>query len=341
MNEFEMLSELCSVSTIAGRESVSEKRIIELASPFFDEYYRDSFGSLVFVKKSKIKDAPRLLLDAHLDEVGFMVSDIHDGFLSVVPIGGIDARVLPATEVIVYGKREIKGVFSSVPPHLLGKNNASVPKVEELYVDVGLKKSELEELVSKGDAVGYMPCVTRLFGDRVVSKGLDDKACVCAILDMACRAESDKLQYDLYAIISAQEETGKNGARLCAYDIKPDIAIVTDVNFARGEGIEACESIEIGRGASVDISSMTDISLTRGIMRLLDSKNIPYQKICEPMRTGTNNDLLSISAQGVRTALLSIPLEAMHTPSEMVSLSDIKSLSSILLELAYTPKEEL
>ena len=330
-----LLRELCALPTVSGREKESKKMLFEIANKFFDEAYEDSFGNFVFVKKSRLADAPRLMLDAHFDEVGMMVSQVHEGgFLSITPIGGLDMRVLGATQVVVYGKQSINGILTSTPPHLLAGDKA-LPKISDIYVDTGLDKDTLESLVSVGDYVGFAPELTELLNNRVASKGLDDKACACAIFDMASRIDENRLKYDVYAVISAQEETGKSGARFVAYDTLPDIAIITDVCFARGEGIEASESVSLGEGASVDISACTSISLTRAIMKMLDSRRAPYQKICEPSRTYTNNEAVSISGAGVRTALLGIPLSGMHTPSEIVSLEDIKSLSDILLEIAY------
>ena len=337
----EMLRGLCALATVSGHEKRDRDNLFEIARPFFDEIREDKFGNFVFIKKSRLENAPRLMLDAHFDEVGMMVSQIHEnGFLSVVAIGGLDTRVLPATEVTIYGKKPIYGVITSVPYHISGRAK-SAPEMNEIYIDTGYTKKELEELVEIGSMVEFKERFDELEGDCVCSKSLDDKACVCALFDMAKNADAERLQYDLYVVISAQEETGKNGARLVAYDIVPDIAIVTDVNFAQGEGIPKTESIELGGGAGIDISALTDIRLTRGIMKLLDKRGIPYQRACEPSRTSTNNDGISVSGQGVKTVLMSIPLQSMHTPSEMVCLGDIKSMSKILLEIAYTPMEDI
>lgn len=343
MNEIkELLRELCALPSVSGREKMGMSRLVELATPYFDEVRTNGFGSALFIKKSAKAGAPKMLLDAHLDEVGMMVSEIHDGgFLSVIPIGGLDTRVLPATEVTVYGSEPIFGIVTSVPPHLSGAGNKDVPKFTEIYIDTGYPADRLRELVTVGDVVEFKATMTELYGDRVASKSLDDKACLCAMLDMLRRADPARLEFDLYFSVSAQEEVGKNGASMLAYDIRPDIALAADVNFASGDGIEARESIEIGKGPSVDISSLMDVRLTRNIMSLLDKNHMPYQKICEPMRTSTNADGLSICNNGIRTALFSIPLESMHTPSEVVCLGDIKTLSDILLLVAYTKMEEL
>lgn len=343
MNELtQMLRELCEIPSVSGTEGGAKSHLLALAEPFFDEVREDRLGNFIFIKKSQRTNAPRLMLDAHLDEVGMMVSEIHEGgFLSVVAVGGLDTRVLGATEVTIHGKREIYGIITSTPPHILEKGEKSVPQMTELYIDTGYSKKELEELVRVGDTVDFRAKLTEIANNRVIGKSLDDKACVCALLTVAMLCESSRLMYDLYVTVSAQEETGKAFARFAALDIQPDIAIVTDVNFASGEGIREGDSIEVGKGASIDISAITDIMLTRRVMALLDAQKIPYQRICEPSRTSTNADAISKTGKGARTLVMSIPLASMHTPCELVCLDDIVSMARILLEIAYTPSEEL
>ena len=326
----ELLKQLCFMPTVSGRELDSKNALFALVGDAFDEKYEDTFGNLVFVLKSKKENAPRLMIDAHLDTVGFMVTKVHkNGFLSITPIGGIDTRVLGATRAVVYGKEIVNGVFTSVPPHLSASSKA-LPKVEDVYVDC----ANGSEHVSIGDIVTYRPHFTELCANKVSAYGLDDKACICAMLDMAFNVDREKLAYDLYLVISAQEEVGKGGARFVAYDVKPDIAVVTDVFFAGGEGIERRESAVVGEGAYIDISSATNIRLTRKIIKDLEARGVKHQVVCEPSRTHTNNEIVSITGAGVRTMLCGIALDGMHTPSEIVSLEDIRSLSSLLINLA-------
>ncbi|MBQ7353446.1 MAG: hypothetical protein IJW54_05520 [Clostridia bacterium] len=325
----ERLKSLCALGTVSGHE-----RLIDVLTgeekAFLDKIEYDKIGSLLLVKKSNKPNAKKILIDAHIDIVGFMVTEVLEGgFLRFVNIGGLDTRVLPSTHVCVFGKEKINGVITSTPPHLR-VGGVKVPKIEELLIDTGIPTDELKELVSIGDIAMYKPYFTELQNNYVCAVGLDDKSCACAILDFITSVDKGELEYDVYASLSAQEETGKCGPARLAFDIDPDIAITTDVNFASGEGIKERESIECEKGASVDISSLTNRSLTRNIIKLLKDKGIEFQLVCEPSYTGTNNDALSISGKGIRTALMSIPLKAMHSPSEIVNLKDIKSLSRML-----------
>lgn len=329
----ERLKRLCALQTVSGHESLVEA-LTDEEKKCLDKIELDKMGNLLLVKKSGKQNAKKLLIDAHLDIVGFMVTSVEDGgFLKIINVGGLDTRVLPATHVKVFGKRVIDGVITSTPPHLR-VGGPKLPKIDELMIDTGIDTEELKDIVSIGDIAMYKPYFTELQNDYVCAVGLDDKACACAVIDFIVNCHKNQLAYDVYAVLSAQEETGKCGAARAAFDIKPDIAIVTDVNFARGEGIEERESIQCEKGASVDISSLTNRQLTRNIIKLLKGQDIPFQIVCEPSYTGTNNDALSISGEGIRTALMSIPLKGMHTPSEIVSLKDIMSLSQMLSAVA-------
>ena len=339
----ETLKKLCSLMTVSGFEKQAKEELFKLAEPIFDEAYSDSFGNFVFVKKSGNENAPKMMVDAHFDRIGMMVTGIKEGgFLSVINIGGIDTRILPSSEVTVYGKEQVYGIISSVPPHLRKSAAANgLPTIEELYIDTGLPKDKLSEIVSLGDPVVIRADYMELLNDNVMSGSLDDKACVAAAFDMAERAEKDKLKFDIYVTVSAQEETGKCGAALSAYSIKPDIAIITDVTFGTMEGDKEFVSVDCGKGPSVDLSALANRNLSRNIVKLLKDSDIPHTVSACPSRTGTNNDLISVSGEGVKTALISLPLKAMHTQNEVVNLKDIRSLADALLLVAYTDKEAL
>ena len=333
-----ILKELAISFSVSGHEFYGSDTIGKLASGIFDEVKRDSVGNYILIKRSGKKDAKKLLIDAHFDTVGMMVTDIKDGgFLSFITIGGLDTNVLPSTEVIIRGKEDVYGIITSIPPHL--KTTSKAPKIKELLIDTGYSKDKIKELVSVGDPIVYKNQIDFIHNDQVISAGLDDKACLCAAIDAVSKMDKATMAYDVYLIASMQEEVGKAGPARAAFDIDPDIAIIVDVNFAKMDKDDNFECIEIGKGASVDISAQTDRRLTRNIRRALDENGIEYQIVCEPKYTGTNNEPVAISGLGVRTAVLSVPLKSMHTASETASLHDIKSLSDILVCLAT--REEL
>lgn len=334
----DILKDLCASVSVSGYEYLSAKTLVGKYEGYFDKSYVDKFGNCVFVMKSGSENAPKLLIDAHFDEVGMLVSSIEDGgFLHVSGVGGLDTRIFPAAEVTVYGKKEVYGVVASTPPHLqTEKTSKSTPKIDDIIIDTGYTKEELSKLIRVGDPVRLKGDFKEIANGYVLSRTLDDKACVCAALISLLNADRKKLAYDVYLAISAQEETGRCGASFVATDIKPDLAVIIDVNFARCGNISEFESIKCGDGAGIDISALTDRYLTKKIMKIASENNIAYQTICEPDSTGTNNELVMISGTGVRTAVMSIPLMAMHTTSEAVCIKDIESLADILRAIYVT-----
>lgn len=334
----EILEALMNSDSPTGFEFYGESTIKDLAEGLFDEIKTDKVGNFLLIKKSNKKGAKKLLIDAHYDTVGLMVTGLHKGgFLSVTSLGGLDTSVLPSAEVTVLGKEKVYGIITSTPPHLK-TGDSKAPKLDDLYVDTGYSKEKLEELVSIGDPIVYRNRVDYINGDYVTSSYLDDKACLTALISCASQMDKDKMEFDLYVTASAQEETGKSAVARITYDIQPDLAIITDVNFARTGEDDSFDCIEAGKGASFDISAVTDRKITKNIMKYLTCEGVDYQCSCEPGRTSTNADYVSISGNGVPTVLISVPLKSMHTPSETVNLNDIKSLSDVLVKISYNSK---
>lgn len=330
----EILNVLTQTPSPSGYESLGCEALKKAVGNIFDEIYTDNLGTVVLLKKSRKENAKKLLVDAHFDTVGFMVTGVHEGgFLGVCSLGGLDTSVLPSCEVTVFGSEEVYGIITSTPPHLKA-GGGKAPELKELYIDTGLTKEDAEKKIPVGSVAVFRNKVEYISGDYVVSAGLDDKSCLAACLYASEVLDPSKMEFDLYITASAQEETGKSGPSRAAYDISPDLAIVTDVNFAKTEKGEDFETIECKKGASIDLSSICTRKTTKNIMKHLTSEKIPYQVVCEPRATSTNADSLSISSLGFPTVLMSIPLKYMHTPSEVVNLRDIKSLSDIIASIA-------
>ena len=331
----EILVALMDSDSPTGFEFYGESTIKALAEGVFDEVKSDNVGNFLLIKKSNKPNAKKLLIDAHYDTVGLMVTGLHKGgFLSITEIGGLDTSVLPSAEVTILGKERVYGIITSTPPHLkTGESKA--PKMDKLFIDTGYTKEKLEELVSIGDPIVYRNRVDYISGDYVTSAYLDDKACLCALINSASQMDKDKMEFDLYVTASAGEETGKSAVARLTFDIEPDLAIITDVNFARLGDDDSFDCIEAGKGASFDISAVTDRKITKNIMKYLTEEGVSYQCSCEPARTSTNADYVSISGNGIPTVLISVPLKSMHTPSETVNLNDIKSLSDVLVKISY------
>lgn len=270
------------------------------------------------------------LLDAHLDEIGLIVTDItDDGFIKFSNCGGIDARPLPAMEVSVWGREEVKGVISTLPPHLQSASDEKkIPKLSELAIDTGLTKDKLEKLVSLGDRITFKRNFTPLLNGLVSASCLDDRSGVAAIL--MCLDELKNLGCKVTVMFSSQEEVGTRGAKVGPYAKSVDEAISVDVSFALTPGCDKSECGKLSKGAMIGFSPILDKELSRKLVDAAEKNNISYQ--CEIMsgRTGTNADVISISEMGIKTALISIPEKYMHQRVEVVDTADVESVSRLI-----------
>ena len=326
----ELLQKLTALPCVTGFEeraaSALDAIVRETTGDFFDGHTQTAGGTHLYRHTTGKKNAKKLLLDAHLDTVGFVVSELcGNGYVRAIPRGGLDVYVLPSTPVTLYGKRDVYGVISSVPPHLKSKDKPAKLSVGDLYIDTGLADGELEETVPVGTPVGYERALRALANDRVAAKYLDDKACVAAIL-LACKELAEEGydgNTDVYVCFSAGEEHTGIGAKTLPYTETFDAAIVFDVNFALAPGVKRYESLEPGKGAGVSYSATIRRPLTDFIVRTAKETGIPCQSVVEMRSTGTN--ATQLMKNGIPCAVLSVPLRSMHTDAECASLNDIVS----------------
>ncbi len=300
----------------------------ELIKPYVDEIQQDAMGNILAWRFADIDGAPTVMLEAHIDEIGFMVTHIDErGFVFVSPIGGVDKRILSAQRVMIYGDEPILGVFSSVPPHLATKD-AKIADISEMAIDTGLDAEIAKKKIPLGSHVNFVPNFCSLNQSVVSSKGLDNRSGMAAVLH--CLRKLSKRHVNVAVAFCVQEELGCRGAEVAARIIHPDYALVTDVSFALtiNANVRCCG--EMRKGAMLGISSVLGESLRRELDDLANKNNIPYQYEVMAETTGTNADHISIAGSGVRTALISIPLRYMHTPVEMVDISDIAAVGDLM-----------
>lgn len=286
-------------------------------------------GLIAKIDKGKDKN---LLIDAHIDEVGFIVTSLlGEGFLRVASVGGNDARILPATPVIVHGKADIPAVFASTPPHLAGEDKG-VKGLDDIVLDTGI--ADIDSLVSVGDLVTYKADFSELLGSRVTGKSFDDRAGVFCLIELAKRVYNKDLAYNLVFSIAEGEELGTRGAVTATFANDPDEAIAIDVSFGDAPGISSDKCGKLGGGAMLGISPILDRGVTARLKAIAKEKNIPLQFEVMGGRTSTDADVISISKSGVKTGLLSIPLRNMHTPAEIIDTSDLEGIIGLLTEYA-------
>ena len=332
----DMLETLRLLSEAAGVGGLSEAAdtVQTLLRPLVDEVWQDPMGSVCGLRRCPVPGAPTLLLEAHLDEIGLIVTGIDDkGFLRFDACGGIDRRTIQAIPVVVYGKTPCPGVIGTAPPHLAEKED-KLPPLSDLVIDVGLSAEEAREVIRPGDRVAFAARFADLGGGRVTGKALDDRAGCAAVLAALSRLKTEEPAVNVAVCFSVQEELGGFGAAVAGFRMTPDAAIATDVSFALTPDARPEQCGVLGKGAMLGISPVLDHALTARLEQLAQEDAIPIQFEVMGGKTGTDADDLSVAAGGIRTALLSIPLRYMHTPVELVDTADIEAVAALMAAAA-------
>lgn len=328
----ELLKELVETHGLTGYESEAAKVVEKYFRPYSDEIKLDKMGSLSAIKKGKSQNPNRIMLAAHMDEIGLMVKKIDEkGFIQFTNVGGVDQRTLLTQEVIIHGKEDLFGVIGSKPPHILeaSERKKSV-KMEDMLIDVGLSKEEAEKYISLGDPITIRRKMLNLQNDMVAGKALDDRAGVAVMYE--CLRELSKMKHDcdVYAVATVQEEVGYRGAVPAAFDISPDIGIAIDVGFGSTPELPKDETSDLGKGPSIGFGANIHPKVYDRLIQVAKEYNIPLQQDIYPGATGTDAWGMQITRGGIATGLLSIPLRYMHTSVETVQISDIKNAGKLL-----------
>lgn len=298
-----------------------------------DEIDEDKLGSLIGIKRATDPlDPPRrIMLAAHMDEIGMMVRDVVDGFVYVHRISGVDNRVMLAQTVMVHGRRSLPGIVATKPPHLLAGNNGKYPGFDELVIDLGLPAAEVDDLVRVGDLITVDAPMIELQGERVAGKAMDDRACVAAVTVCLHQLKGMRHQWDVYATATVQEETGRLGATTAAYHIQPDIAIALDVTFAPQPGVDGDSTCEMGGGPGIGIGPNLHPLLYEKLKDTAKRYEIKLQDDLVPGGdSGTDAWAIQVAREGVPTALLGVPIRNMHSPVETADLRDIERAGRLM-----------
>ncbi len=325
----ERIVALSGLFSVTGHESTEAKEAEKLLSGF-DEIRTDAVGNLILVRRCGKKDAPRILIDTHFDEIGMFVSGITArGFLRVASVGGLDLRTLPATAVRVFGKRVIEGVIA-LPEKSEEDGEEVLPAVTELLIDTGYPKEALDEWVRVGTPVGFLPRYEEFANGRLVGKAFDNKACAACAADGVLSAPREELAGDIYLLLSVHEETDRLGGTVAGgFAVDPDYAMVIDVNLGRTPGTRKRDTVTLGGGISLAHSVVCDRVLTRLTAELCERERIPYQYCTAPVSTGTNTGALHLAGKGIPCVDVGLPLRAMHTYVEMIDMADAAALSAL------------
>jgi endoglucanase len=337
------LEKLLSSSGLSGYEDPVAALIAEEWRPLCQETSRDNLGSVRAVQRGSM-DPPRrsVMMAAHMDAVGLMVTGITDGFLRVTSIGGVDARVLPGTPVKVYARETLPGVVVQPSPRLLPAELTDSPvPLNHLFVDVGLPPRRVEALVQVGDVIAFATWPVELPGEALSGHSLDNRASVAALTVCLQELQDRPHAWDLWAVASSQEEVpGMGGAGSSTFELRPSLAIAVDVTFARSPGSSDWNTIPIGKGPTLVIGPNIHPAVFKAVKELAEGLEIPFSLEYAPRHTGTDAFTIQVIAEGIPTLVMGIPLRYMHTPVEMVLLKDIRRTGHLLAEFTASLSPE-
>ncbi len=326
MSLYTKLKALCSAPSISGREGRIRDVIKAEIEPFVDEVSVDTLGNLIALKKGSVGEK-RIMLCAHMDEIGFLVNFIEDdGSVRVATIGGIDLGAVTYDKVV-----SENGVLGVLVPE--GKVKPEDYKADKMYIDIGASsKKEAERRVRIGDFFVAAPELSKLSGKRVAGRPIDDRVGCLALIETAQRLANVKTEADIYFVFSVQEEVGCRGSAPAAYAIKPTEAICVDVTATgdvKGAEHMACA---LGKGVAIKIKDNSVIcheQLVKALCDISKEKKIPYQREVLTFG-GTDTSSMQLSAGGSMAGALSIPTRYIHTGVELCDLGDVEACIGLL-----------
>jgi endoglucanase len=329
MLNIELLRKICNTPGASGFEEAIRSLIISEISNDVDELKVDPLGNIIAIKKGNSRQ--KLLLTAHMDEIGFMVQHIDDeGFIRFIPLGGFDPKTLSAQRVIIHGKKDIIGVMGSKPIHIMSQDERNkATQLKDFFIDTGLSKEEVLEQISIGDPITRDRDLIQM-GKCINAKSLDNRISVYILIELIKKVKSSDL--DLYFAFTVQEELGLRGAKTAAFSIGADYAINVDTTIAFDvPGAQAHENItKLGHGVAIKIFDSSVMPDSRMIKFLKDcAKDIKWQA---EILTGGGTDTASVqlAGHGAISGAISIPTRNIHQVIEMVHEEDCIAAINIL-----------
>jgi len=329
-----LLKKICEIPGAPGFEQRIREFVINEVTPFVDEVSVDNMGNLIALKKGR--EAKKVMLAAHLDEISFIVTHIDDdGYLRIHTLGGFDAKTLTAQRVIVHGKKDIMGVMGSKPIHIMKPDERNkAPQLHDYFVDLGMKKEDVEKIVSVGDPITRERELIEL-GDCVNSKSIDNRVSVFILIEALRELQKTTVPYDVYGVFTVQEEVGMRGAVSSAHSIDPDFGIAIDTTIAFDvPGAHGHEMVtRLGKGCAIKIMDSSVISDSRMVSFLKDlaTKNsLNWQPEILP---AGGTDAMGVQRAGKRGSIagaISIPTRHIHSAIEMAHKEDIRNAIELL-----------
>ncbi|WP_192346351.1 M42 family metallopeptidase [Algoriphagus sp. Y33] len=330
-----LLKEICEIAGAPGFEKRVRDLVVDLVTPLADEIRIDNIGNVIALKKGKRNpDGKRVMVAAHMDEIGFIVTHVDEnGFLRFHTLGGFDPKTLTAQRVIVHGKKDLVGVMGSKPIHVMSaEEKTKLPKTTDFFIDLGMSKEEVERYITVGDPVTRDRELIEM-GDCVNCKSIDNRVAVFILIETLKQLENPA--YDVYATFTVQEEVGLRGANVAAHGINPDFGIALDTTIAFDvPGAQAHEKVtELGKGTAIkimDAMTICDYRMVDFMKRTADKSQIRWQpEILVAGGTDTAG-VQRMGKQGAIAGAISIPTRHLHQVIEMAHKRDIADSIALL-----------
>ena len=343
----DFLFDLLDTPSPTGFETPGQRVWADYVRPFADSVENDAYGTAWATLAGTAEDGPRVMFDAHVDEIGFMVSHITDnGFIHVNRIGGSDRAIARGQRVRILGNDgAVLGVIGNTAIHLRDRDNTSIPKVHELFVDIGA--SSADDVRDRGLRVGH-PMVfdvapAELTDTRITGRAIDNRLGGFIIAQALERLAEDRPAWTVFATNSVQEEIGGHGAQMITHRLNPDAAIVFDVTHSTDSpGIDPTQhgTIEIGKGPTVTHGTSNHPKLVDRVIEVAEAEDIPLQHEPSSRRTGTDTDSIFKTRSGVPSVLLSVPLRYMHSTVEIIDTEDVEQCIQLYVAITRSLQED-
>lgn len=322
-----LLAEICEAPGAPGFEQKIREIVMREVEPLVDEISLDNMGNLTAIKKGT--SDKKVMVGAHMDEIGFIVTHIDDeGFVRFHTLGGFDPKTLTAQRVIIHGKKDIIGVMGSKPIHVMSaEERAKVPKTTDYFIDLGMPKSEVEKIVEVGNPITRERLLIEM-GDCVNCKSLDNRVSVFILIETLRALKGQTIPFDLYGVFTVQEEVGVRGAQVAALNINPDFGFGLDTTIAYDvPGAAAHEKVtKLGEGTAIkimDSSTICDYRMVKYMKEIADKNNIKWQPEILPAGGTDTAGIQKMNPGGAISGAVSIPTRHIHQVIEMCHKDDI------------------
>ncbi|MEM9835625.1 MAG: M42 family metallopeptidase [Bacteroidota bacterium] len=329
-----LLKQICEAPGVSGFEQRIREVVLKEVKSLVDDIQVDNMGNVIAIRRGK--SDKRVMVAAHMDEIGFIVNHIdEDGFIRFLPLGGFDPKTLTAQRVIVQGEKDLMGVMGTKPIHIMKpEERAKAVPITDYFIDMGMRKADLEQYVGIGDPITREREMIEM-GDCVNSKSLDNRVSVFILIETLRKLKDQTLPYDLYAVFTVQEEVGLRGAISSAHHIDPDFGFGLDVTIAYDvPGSQAHENVtKLGNGAAIKVldgSVISDYRMVNYLKQQAEDHHIDYQLELLPAGGTDTAGVQRYGKKGSIAGAISIPLRHMHQSTEMANKADVAACIDLL-----------